>query len=375
MSYLGSLNPYMSTSNYAEELRRRQEMLTGPEPAPQMSMNQPQAQMSPNREPTREERISAMLRGSMRDMTAEERGLKQQQGYAQSLLNTPSAGLRRAGNVVVNNPWEGLAVGIQRGLGGYMMGKAAERDKELQAKRDAIAEQSAELQAFKLGTALDQQDLANRLSAAGVQADLAAAGLGADKDLTQWEQNARRDFTKDTKQFRLVDDSFGKILSASEPDNQTAQTQMSLIFSYMKMLDPGSTVREGEFATAEETTGIPGQVVNAYNRALSGEFLEPVQVAGFRESAGDIYKNALSAFDNDVAYYTRLAEDRGANVENVIRKDLSRFRGYGKPETSTTDKGDPESQLIKPPTTSQAIWDNADDDQKRMMMQAAGMLP
>ena len=36
-----------------------------------------------------------------------------------------------------------------------------------------------------------------------------------------------------------------------------AAGDMALIFSYMKMLDPNSTVREGEYATAQDAGSIP----------------------------------------------------------------------------------------------------------------------
>ena len=76
MSYLGNLNPYMTQSNYAEEMRRRNEMLTGPKPAPQMSMNPSQAQMSPNREPTDTEKYAALLRKAYKDNTAQGKRLR-----------------------------------------------------------------------------------------------------------------------------------------------------------------------------------------------------------------------------------------------------------------------------------------------------------
>jgi hypothetical protein len=36
----------------------------------------------------------------------------------------------------------------------------------------------------------------------------------------------------------------------------------------MKMLDPTSVVREGEFATAQNAASIPIKIVNMYNKAL-----------------------------------------------------------------------------------------------------------
>ena len=164
MSYLGSMNPYMTPEEYAKALRQRQMMLQGGTPqAPQMSPN-PQAgpQMSPNREPTREERLGALIRRGNIDTTAADNELKRQKAYANSLMATKSAGPRQLGNVVVNNPWEGLEVGFNRAMGGYLAGKAREKDEAMQAKRDDAAEARAELAAIKMASALDQQDIENR---------------------------------------------------------------------------------------------------------------------------------------------------------------------------------------------------------------------
>jgi hypothetical protein len=370
MSYLGNLNPYMTQSNYAEEMRKRNQMLTGPKPAPQMSMNpvapESMPDMSPNTKLSRQEQIASMIRNSNQDMTADDNALDYQRDYAKGLLATKDAGPRQLGNVVVNNPWEGLSVGLSRGLGGYMMGKAAEKDKELQVKRDEIADSKTDLAAFTLGNQLDQQDTENTIARAGLEEAIRKTAYDRGKDLTNWEKEGRRDFTKVTANFREIDDSYGKIIAASDIDQQTPQTQMSLIFSYMKMLDPGSTVREGEFATAEQTTGIPGMVKNAYNRALAGEFLGDDQILGFRNAAGDIYKNSLNAFDADLAYYTGLAEDQGADPKRVAR-DFARFRNFGEKTPPPADT----TKLVRPSIVPPETWDLADDEQKLELMKAA----
>ena len=162
MSYLGNLNPYMTQSNYAEEMRKRNQLLTGPKPAPQMSMNPSQAQMSPNREATDTEKYAALLRQAYKDNTAEENALEYQRDSARRLLATKDAGPRQLGNVVVNNPWEGLSVGISRGLGGYMMGKAAEKDEAMQAERDSQQEALISIKAGDREYSREQDASANR---------------------------------------------------------------------------------------------------------------------------------------------------------------------------------------------------------------------
>ena len=49
----------------------------------------------------------------------------------------------------------------------------------------------------------------------------------------------------------------------------------------MKMLDPTSVVREGEFATAQNATGVPERIRNSFNKAMSGERLGQKQRTKF----------------------------------------------------------------------------------------------
>ena len=69
---------------------------------------------------------------------------------------------------------------------------------------------------------------------------------------------------------------------------------VSMIFNYMKMLDPGSTVREGEYATAKNTSGIAQGILNEYNKAVGGGFLSDAQRRDFREVAWQLFQKESS---------------------------------------------------------------------------------
>lgn len=84
-------------------------------------------------------------------------------------------------------------------------------------------------------------------------------------------QDLRKEFTALTKDDREVVTSFGKIIEGFQQDSGPGD--IAGIFGYMKMLDPGSVVREGEFATAQNSAGLPEQVRNMYNRLLEGDRL------------------------------------------------------------------------------------------------------
>jgi hypothetical protein len=54
----------------------------------------------------------------------------------------------------------------------------------------------------------------------------------------------------------------------------------------MKMLDPGSTVRDSEFATARDTAGLYASLENYLEKVKTGEFLSDSQRKVFTDLAG-----------------------------------------------------------------------------------------
>lgn len=151
----------------------------------------------------------------------------------------------------------------------------------------------------------------------------------------------RKEFTNVTKSFSTVDEAFGRITaSAKDP---SAAGDLALIFNYMKVLDPGSTVREGEFATAQNATGVPGQVRAMFNRIQSGERLNPEQRQDFVKRAQMLYDNALGGYDRNVKEFTRIAEGVGLDPSQVIF-DRANYRGY------TFDT--PEAAPVAPPAAA-----------------------
>lgn len=100
-----------------------------------------------------------------------------------------------------------------------------------------------------------------------------------------------KQFEDESKVFKTQVDAYNRIVTAaSEP---SAAGDLSLIFAYMKMLDPGSVVREQEFANAQNAAGVPERVRAMYNNALRGERLTESTRADFLNQANNIYFAAL----------------------------------------------------------------------------------
>lgn len=102
-----------------------------------------------------------------------------------------------------------------------------------------------------------------------------------------------------------------------KPGSVTAQDDLALIFAFMKMLDPGSVVREGEFANAQNTAGIPERVVNAYNKALRGTRLSDKQRNEFFNTATMTMDSYRTGADQKSSFYRDRATNYGLNPDNV----------------------------------------------------------
>ena len=88
-----------------------------------------------------------------------------------------------------------------------------------------------------------------------------------------FESKLRKEISDQTKGYQEVRESYQRMKAAQ--DNGAGD--LSLIYSFMKMLDPGSVVREGEFASAENAGGAWSKVGNLYNKVMNGERLSPGQ--------------------------------------------------------------------------------------------------
>lgn len=138
-------------------------------------------------------------------------------------------------------------------------------------------------------------------------------------------KSLRTEFNNLTKEMRDVGLAYGKIqASANEP---SAAGDIALLINYMKMLDPGSVVREGEFATAQNAGGVEARVRATYNNLLRGERLTEDQRADFVASAGRVLVPYRDEFDATKLRYSALAERQGVAPSNVVVNDP--FIGFG----------------------------------------------
>jgi hypothetical protein len=140
------------------------------------------------------------------------------------------------------------------------------------------------------------------IAAAAATAKAAEAGMPDFGD----ENGLRTQYLGQAKTFQDVKQATDRVKALS-PDLNPPE-QMALIFSVMKMLDPSSTVRETEYANAQNTTGAMGSMWNYYNKMKDGEFLNDAQVKQFRDLVNNQYQAAETSYGQTLDQYRGLAQ-------------------------------------------------------------------
>lgn len=89
----------------------------------------------------------------------------------------------------------------------------------------------------------------------------------------QQETRLRSDFNKETEPFRTLDDMVSRVKAGA--DDTSGQNDVALLYSFMKLLDPGSVVRESEYATAARVGSLLTKAQQWLGEAATGQKLTP----------------------------------------------------------------------------------------------------
>lgn len=152
--------------------------------------------------------------------------------------------------------------------------------------------QRASIEASRTSTAKNKAEIAvAEAKAKQIQDAVASGTVVLDADQQKTAMSLGKQFEDESKNFKVQANAYNQILASA--DDPSAAGDLSLLFGYMKMLDPNSVVRETEFANAENAGGIPERIRAQYNKALSGERLTESMRADFIDRSAKIYNSAL----------------------------------------------------------------------------------
>ncbi len=127
----------------------------------------------------------------------------------------------------------------------------------------------------------------------------------------------RKEFDNLSKTYGAVRDAFKRVRASSE--DPSAAGDLALIFNYMKMLDPGSVVRESEFKTADQArawltkseeggVAVPSVVIQAIQKAGTGQRLLPAQRNDFVDRSNKLFVKQAETQQENIDRFTGLSE-------------------------------------------------------------------
>lgn len=149
----------------------------------------------------------------------------------------------------------------------------------------------------------------------------------------------RGQFLTQTANERAVAQAYQAVQAA----DQSPAGDIALVYGFMKMVDPTSAVREGEFATAQNAGSVPERVRAMYNRALKGERLTDTVRADFVRQATNRARQSRQSLLKVIEDYQRRAKRIAVDPQDAA---YDYFTGY---DLSDSQAPTPQPGSPRPP--------------------------
>lgn len=145
----------------------------------------------------------------------------------------------------------------------------------------------------------------------------ASGGLDPAKSFEQ-EEKLRKEFQGRTKVYGELGTTYSNMKSSA--DAKTGPGDIALITGFMKMLDPGSVVRETEFATARDTAGLYERLQNQAQKLQSGQLftLDSKQRKEYTDLAKQYLDSAQKKAADDKKALGVVVKNYRLNPDNVF---------------------------------------------------------
>lgn len=134
------------------------------------------------------------------------------------------------------------------------------------------------------------------------------------------EMDLRKEYADrdEVKYYVKVRDQYERLRSAAQKG--IGAGDIAMVYTFMKMLDPGSTVMQGEQATAQNAAGTPSAVRAAYNKLIGEGTLDGKAREDFLRVATDFYRDTAANLDDVNVIYSGVAGQWGVDPKRVLIK-------------------------------------------------------
>jgi hypothetical protein len=156
-------------------------------------------------------------------------------------------------------------------------------------------------------------------AALDLEALKASGGIDPAKVFEQ-EEKLRKEYQVRSKVYGELGTTFANIKSSAGAKNGPGD--IALITGFMKMLDPGSVVRETEFATARDTAGLFTQLQNRLEKAKNGQLLSSAQRDEYVALSKQYLDSAQKKSGEDKKALGVVVKNYRLNPENVFGPEI-----------------------------------------------------
>lgn len=174
------------------------------------------------------------------------------------------------------------------------------------------------------------------------------------KDKVAEEARLRGEYSKRTEDLTSAERN-QSIIETSAADN-TGAGDIALVTSFMKMLDPGSVVRETEFATAANAGGLLGRLQSLATKVESGQFLSAEQRTEFQNLSRKFLEAAQVQEQGVQQSYQAIVDNYGLNPVNVFGARAATESAAGAIPQSFLSSQAVINAAMKNGTTPEAMW-------------------
>lgn len=167
------------------------------------------------------------------------------------------------------------------------------------------------LQAANMPVTMENIMAIRRSAASNVNVDLGQKGF-------ENKMSAKKTFMSEPiyKDFNDMKSAYGQVLTAL--DQNTPIGDVAGATKVMKLLDPGSVVRESELGIAMAASGRMDRLQNYFTLWASGNKLTPTQRADFRQLSNELYAAAGQAYNQKRGEYIDFGESTGVNLDKAL---------------------------------------------------------
>jgi hypothetical protein len=211
----------------------------------------------------------------------------------------------------------------------------AEADTKNALRPGAVEAQTVDIKGKKLAN----QNAALLPGKTQAEIDKLRADIAAGKNVTatnagKRSQELRKEFEAKPQvtNAATINTAHGNITHA----NDDGFGDLTMIYSYIKLLDPTTGVRESEMANAQRTGGYIDQLRIMAEKPKNGRYLTPEMRASLKAQADNLLRDANASYDREAASFSGLAEKENLNPSDVVTP-----KGYSAPAGNANSSAGP----------------------------------